>query len=92
MSEKGDLGFSPTVPWAGPQTNKPRPAFDFNAAREKAAAEQAATDSDLVSVLSNCGLPKLAAQVLGRRIQELELQLTLLRNLPPHLAKAERRG
>jgi hypothetical protein len=102
MSEKGDLGFSPTVPWQGPATNKKREPMtgqQFDVLREKAASNQAAADTDLVSVLTNAGLPKIAAAAIKKEltalqaeIAELKVQLQLLRNLPPHLAKAERRN
>ena len=87
MSETGD--------WQGPATNKKREPMtgeQFNAQRQQSADKQAAADSDLVSVLSNAGLPKIAAQVLASKIQELETQVTLLRGLPPFMKNVEHRG
>lgn len=95
MSEKGDLGFSPTVRWQGPATNKKREPMtgeQFNAQRQQSADKQAAADSDLVSVLTNAGVPKLAAQAIAQEIQELKNQLSILRGLPPFMKNVEQRG
>jgi hypothetical protein len=103
--ETGNLGFSPRVPWGVDTTiHAGEPAMSgekFNQLRQQAADKRARVQgvaTDLVSVLANAGLPKVAAQALCRKISELEgeveelkNQVTLLRGLPPFMKNAEQR-
>lgn len=84
MAETGDLGFSPTVRWAGPQTNKRRPEFTgetFNQLREKAAAACNGVNLDtgevktaqelLTAGIAYHGVPKAAAAVIAQHLAAL---------------------
>jgi hypothetical protein len=117
-STRGDLGFSPTVRWAGPATNKKRPEFTgetFNAIREKSNAERAAVvqqtgktpAEQLYSEMwGNRLFPLDAVKFLVRQfsaliektnkleaqVKELQVQLSLVRGLPPFMKNVEHRG
>jgi hypothetical protein len=108
IQEGKELTHGNTVPgrvdttsgWTGPDptlnAGRTLSGDEFNKLRADAeAARQAGTvqpDQPLAVQLANSGLPKQAAQIIANKLDELAVQLSLLRNLPPRMAKAERRG
>lgn len=104
--EGAPLNHGNTVPgrhdpnWIGPDTTinagRVMTGAEFNEYCKRGEADRQAgtaqADQSLAVQLANTGLPKQAAQIIAAQIDEIKVQLSLLRNLPPHLAKSERRG
>jgi hypothetical protein len=89
-STTGDLGFSPTVNWAGPQTNKKRPEFTgetFNALREKGKQERAAVG---FAPAGQTPAEQLYSEMWGNRLFNLDAIKFLVRQFAPLIEKTNR--
>jgi hypothetical protein len=106
VQEGAPLTHGNTVPgrtdhtWIGPDTTinakRTMTGDEFNRLRADADATRQAgivqADQSLDVQLMNAGLPAQAARIIAAKLDEIKVQLSLLRNLPPHMAKQERRG